>query len=146
MADRRHTVSLFNKKFNYTFTSIVGITVSTSAFTSINNTRVTVMDSITDITFPIEPPSYTYLVSSPYPYQLVMRDWYLHIQMDHRFPPSTSSYSPSNSAIFSSKRVTLCAGVSLTRSETGPIPVPPSRCTQLECDWAKRPIHRGTFH
>ena len=99
-------------EFNYTFTSpqsyIVDITVSTSAFTSSNSTRVTVMDSITDIAFPIESPSYTFFgqftqftISLPVSierYGTLTFQWII----DSR--TSTSSYSPSNSVIFSSEQ------------------------------------------
>ena len=94
---------------NYTFTSprsyIIDITVVTSLYTSSNSTRVTVMDSIADIAFSIESPSDAFFgqftqftISLPVDierYGTLTFQWVI----DSR--PSTLSYSPSHSVIFS---------------------------------------------
>ena len=99
------TTNMFSYKFTSPRSYIVDITVSTSLFTSSNSTRVSVMDSIADTAFPIESPSYAFLgqftqftISLPVNIERYGTLTFLWTIDSH---PSTLSYSPSNSVVFS---------------------------------------------
>ena len=102
----------FQNSLYFTFSSaksyIVDITVSTYQFTSTNSTRITVLDSVATVTFPVASQSYTY-VNLPTQYSVLL-------------PADTSHFGSLTFNWFfgsDSSHVTTSPVISYTFSDTG---------------------------